>query len=113
MLDADVIEREDVRVLQGGDCLCLPPETREGRRVIGCFLRQDLDRHVPFEPRVAGAIDLAHPARPERRADLVRAQPRSESLCHKQKATSRPRRVPLVTKRSRARGSQFAGRFMR
>ena len=33
--------------------------------------RQHLDRDVAPEPRVAGAIDLAHPARAERRQDLV------------------------------------------
>jgi len=34
-------------------------------------LRQQLDRHVAPEPRVAGAIDLAHSSRTERGEDLV------------------------------------------
>ena len=36
--------------------------------------RQDLDRHRAVEPRVARPVDLAHPARAERRDDLVGAQ---------------------------------------
>ena len=34
---------------------------------------QDLDRDVATEPRVAGAIDLAHAAAPEQRENLVAA----------------------------------------
>ena len=36
--------------------------------------RQHLDGDVAPEPRVARAVDLAHPARPERRRDLVRPE---------------------------------------
>ena len=32
---------------------------------------QHLDRHVALEPRVPRPVDLAHPARAERRDDLV------------------------------------------
>ena len=35
---------------------------------------QELDRDLTIEPRVAGAIDLAHAAGPDRRDDLVRAE---------------------------------------
>ena len=35
---------------------------------------QNLDGDVAAEPRVARAIDLAHPAGAERRDDLVRAR---------------------------------------
>src|SRR5688500_6183744 len=37
------------------------------------YLGQDLDRHVASEPRVAGAIDLAHASGPEERDDFIRA----------------------------------------
>ncbi len=37
-------------------------------------LGQDLDRDLALEVRVRGAIDLAHPARAERRDDFVGAQ---------------------------------------
>jgi hypothetical protein len=36
--------------------------------------RQHLDRHVPFEARIASLVDLPHPARTERSGDLVRTQ---------------------------------------
>ena len=39
--------------------------------------RKDLDRHVAAEAGVAGAVDLAHPAGPDRAQDLVRPEPRS------------------------------------
>ena len=39
--------------------------------VRGQVRRQHLDRHVAPEPRVVGAIDLAHAARAERGEDLV------------------------------------------
>ena len=37
-------------------------------------LGQDLDGDVAIEPRVAGAIDLAHAACPQGGEDLVRAE---------------------------------------
>jgi hypothetical protein len=37
--------------------------------------RQDLDRHITSEPRIAGAINLTHAAGTEQRFDLVLAQP--------------------------------------
>src|SRR5215469_8507943 len=36
--------------------------------------RQNLDRYSAVEPRVAGAVDLAHPARSERSNDFVRPE---------------------------------------
>ena len=45
---------------------------RSGSR--GESRRQRLDRDHAVEPRVAGAIDLAHAARAERRQDLVVAE---------------------------------------
>ena len=33
--------------------------------------RQDFDRDVAFEPRVAGLVDLAHAARAEERIDAI------------------------------------------
>ena len=43
---------------------------------------QHLDRDVAPEPRVAGAIDLAHSTRAERRDDLVGTQARSGGEAH-------------------------------
>ena len=59
-----VEERADVRVRELRDRLrfSLQPLARLGRR--GQPRRQDLDRDLAAEPRVFGAVDLAHPAAP-------------------------------------------------
>ncbi len=72
---ADVVDRADVRVVEGRDALRLALEARAELRVGREQRRQQLERHVAIEPRVAGAVDLAHPARAERSHDLVGAQP--------------------------------------
>ena len=46
-------------------------ETLGVGRILG---RQDLDRHVPPNPRVVGAIHLAHPALANQGVDAVRTQ---------------------------------------
>ena len=43
---------------------------------------QHLDRDVTAQPRIGGAIDLAHPARAEQRDDLVRADTGSRNQRH-------------------------------
>ena len=52
-------------------------EPREPVRIGGKELRQDLDRHVAIELRIAGAIHLAHSARADGLRDFVRAESRS------------------------------------
>ena len=49
-----------------GDGLGFALEPREGRRVRGERVRQDLDRDVAIQLRVARAVHLAHPAGAER-----------------------------------------------
>src|SRR5262245_20857511 len=46
-------------------------EPQDGGRIGGERFSQDLDRHIAIEPRIAGAIHLAHAAGPERADDLV------------------------------------------
>ena len=55
----------DVRVVEGGEQLRLALEAGEALRILRQLGRQHLDRHVAAELRVAGAGDLAHPARAE------------------------------------------------
>ncbi len=80
---ADVVDRQDVRMREGGDRLRLPLEARERRGVAGDALGKDLDRDVPVEPRVPRPVDLAHPARAERRQDLVGAETCPGWECHR------------------------------
>ena len=81
-LTSHVVERADVRVRQLRDRLRLTLQTlaRLGRR--GQPRGQDLDRDLAAEPRVFGAVDLAHSARAERREDLVRAETGAVSQRH-------------------------------
>ena len=51
-------------------------------RVDGEMRRQHLDRDRALEPRVARPVDLAHPARADRRDDLVGAEPSAGTERH-------------------------------
>ena len=71
VVHADVVHREDVRMVQrrGGSRFLL-----EALQPVGIGARrsrENLDRDVAPEARVARAIDLAHPARAEQRIDFV------------------------------------------
>src|SRR5262249_30448092 len=71
---ADVVDRADVRVVERGDALRLALEARAELRVGRELRGQQLDGHVPLESRVTRLVDLAHPPRTERSADLVRPE---------------------------------------
>jgi hypothetical protein len=51
-----------VRVVEQRERLCLALEAPQALLVVGELLRQHLDGHLALEPRVAGAVDLAHAA---------------------------------------------------
>jgi hypothetical protein len=74
ILDTDVEQGADVRVVQARDRAGLPLEAGEGVGVFGHALGQDLDRHVTVEPGVAGTVNLTHAPGPDRLQDLVRAE---------------------------------------
>ena len=56
---------------EGGDSLRLALEARERVRIVGGARRQDLQGDVAIEPGVPRPVDLAHPARAQKRGDLV------------------------------------------
>ena len=69
------VDRTDVRMIEGRE---QPRFTLEARTAIGVGdegLRQDLDRHVAPELRIARAVHLAHAAGSDQRSDLVRSEP--------------------------------------
>jgi hypothetical protein len=72
VLCADVVHRQDVRVLQRSERACL---LLEAAHQIFVEARQHLDRHLAAEARIVRAVDLRHAALAERRADLVGAEP--------------------------------------
>src|SRR6266508_1543870 len=84
---ADVVDGEDVRMVQGRDGPRLPFEPNLQLRLSAEPLRHDLDRDLPVQPRVPSPIHLSHPARAERRENLIRAEPRS-GPDHKSPTTS-------------------------
>jgi hypothetical protein len=61
----------DVGIVEGGEDFGLALESREPLRVAGHRRRQYLDRDLPLEARVGGAIDLAHAAFAEQTENLV------------------------------------------
>ena len=74
---ADVEDRQDVRMVErrGGARLLL--EAAQPADVLADLERQDLDRDLAPEARVASAVDLSHPAFTQQVDDLVRTEPRS------------------------------------
>jgi hypothetical protein len=70
----DLVDRHDVRVIQGGSCAGFLFEALQpfgvGRNLSG----KDLDRCVATEPGVAGAVNLTHPPGPDGLEDLVGAE---------------------------------------
>jgi len=79
---AEVVDRQDVRVGEGGHGLRFPLEAGEPARVARESLGQDLHRDAAAEAGVAGPVDLAHPARAEWRFDLVVPETRARRQCH-------------------------------
>ena len=90
---ADVVEGLDVRVAERSHRAGLTVESSQSRGIVRHVSRQDLDRDVSAKPRVAGAVDLAHPARADEIDDLVWPQARSPR--DRQLMRRRARRGPL------------------
>ena len=72
----------DVRVIQGGEDLGLTLEPGDPFGISCERLGEDLDRHVPIELPIAGAVDLTHAARAEGSLNLVRPEPSASSQGH-------------------------------
>jgi hypothetical protein len=71
---AEIVNREDVGVRKGRHRLRLAREPCETVGVTGYARRQNLDGDESIEPRVPGAIDLAHATGADRADDLIRSQ---------------------------------------
>ena len=75
----DAVNAGDAGMIQRREHLRLAAEPRQPIGVAGHARRQDLHGHVAAQPRIAGAIDLAHPAAAQQRDDLIRPDPISGS----------------------------------
>ena len=71
----DVVDHRDVGVAERCEHTRLPLETRETLWVGREGMRQNLDRDLPSEPRVARAVDLSHSTGAEQPHDLEAAEP--------------------------------------
>ena len=65
----------DVRMVQRGKQLRFAREPREAIVIGGHRGGQQLERDITLQPRIASAVDLAHPPAAEHRDDLVRSDP--------------------------------------
>ena len=79
---ADVVNAQDVGMRELARGLGLDLEAAEPLRIGGEAGGQGLDRHLAAEPRIASAIDLAHPAGADWRDDFVRSEPGSGGNSH-------------------------------
>jgi hypothetical protein len=82
LVRAHVEDRQDVRVVEGGNGAGLALEEGETLRVSGHLHREHLDRHVAPETRIQGAVHLPHAAGPEKLDDLVGSQARARRKGH-------------------------------
>src|SRR5688572_13259180 len=74
----------------------LAQETLGEARLVGCVAGEDLERDVAIELLVACAIDRAHAALAEQRADLELREARGELLWARRRRAARGRRLRVV-----------------
>src|SRR4029453_13153140 len=74
VVDAHVMEGDHVGVVDRADQPGFPLEPLDEGSVRAELLGDDLDRHLPAEPDVPGAVDLGPPPSPEESDDLVGSQ---------------------------------------
>ncbi len=72
ILAAHVVQHANVRMIQTRNSSCFTLEALLPDGIGRKLSRNNLDRNCSIQPRVPRAIHLAHPARAQRRHDLVR-----------------------------------------
>ena len=78
----EAVDGGDIRVIERRNRLRLTLEPGDPLGVGEERLRQNLQRDIASEPRVAGAVAVAHPARASEADDLVRAETSASSQSH-------------------------------
>src|SRR5438445_3350683 len=74
VLMAYVVENANMRMVQAGNGLCFTLEALAQFGSIGKVIREDFASDNAIQTRVAGAVDLAHPASANTGENFVRAQ---------------------------------------
>src|SRR5262249_22270981 len=82
LVGAELVDRQNPRVVQAPGGLGLLLEPPEPLRIRREGLRQNFDGDVALQPLVARAVDLPHSAGTDGRHDLVGADPRAWSGGH-------------------------------
>jgi len=70
-LMAYVVEHADVGMIEAGDGFGFALEALFADRIRGELLGENFDGDGAVQPRIYGAVNLSHPARAERDADLI------------------------------------------
>ncbi len=115
VVDAGVVDLDDVGVDQLRDRQRLAPEAGDEALVVGEVLGEDLDRDRALEDAVGRLVDVRHPARAEPVADLVaaRERPGRHQSPPPAAARARPRRRPPPVSSASGRPRRSAGRGRR
>ena len=71
VLLANIVNRADVGMVQGGGGLRFTLESRQGLRIPGDILRQKFQRHEALQPRVFGLVNDTHASAAELFDDAV------------------------------------------
>jgi hypothetical protein len=58
----DAVDRDDVRMIEGGDRLGFTLKALATIGVVGHLWRKHLEGHLALEPGILGRVDLAHAA---------------------------------------------------
>src|SRR6516162_8175721 len=81
-MGADVVDREDVRMVQCRGRAGLLLESKKAVSVGRERRGQNLDRHVAAKARIARAVYLTHPTCGEGREDFIRTETRAGCQRH-------------------------------
>jgi hypothetical protein len=73
----DLMNRDDVRVIEGRGGVCFLDKPAAAVRVADAIGRQYLDSHLTIQSRIASPIYLAHPTCADEREDFVRPECRA------------------------------------
>ena len=63
----EIVDRGNVRVIEGGQNFRFAPEPGDAIRIFGKRVWQDFDGDITLELGISGKIHLTHAARPEQR----------------------------------------------
>jgi len=81
-IGAEIMDGKDVWMIQLGNSLCLSLETCETIGILSHSLMKHLNRNVPIQPLVVGAVHHPHPAGADLLDDAVVAEGATDHFCH-------------------------------